>query len=82
MGGPQLRQDAVTFSRRGRVLVLGMLKKVIRCGVCTRVHDVAELLNLKQFVNGTFTFDCPVKKTGGTYQLEQVGTLNVKPVVA
>jgi hypothetical protein len=55
-----------------------MLKKVVRCGVCTRVHDVTALMNLKQLVNGTFTFVCPVKKTNGSYQLEQIGTLNVK----
>ena len=59
-----------------------MPKKVVRCGVCTRVHDLRELINLKQLTNGTFTFDCPVKKTAGTYQLEQVGTLNIKPAAA
>ena len=64
------------------VLVLGMVKKVVRCDVCTRVHDVTALINLKQLVNGTFTFVCPVKKTGGSYQLEQVGTLNTKPAAA
>ena len=63
------------------MVVLGMLKKVVRCGVCTRVHDVAALINLKQLVNGTFTFVCPVKNIGGSYQLEQIGTLNVKPAV-
>ena len=67
--------------RDGCVVVLGMLKKVVRCGVCTRVHDVTALMNLKQLVNGTFTFVCPVKKTNGSYQLEQIGTLNVKPSV-
>jgi hypothetical protein len=58
-----------------------MLKKVVRCAVCTRVHDVSELVDLKQLVNGTFTFLCPVKKTGGSYQLEQVGTLKIKAAV-
>jgi hypothetical protein len=38
-------------------------------------------MDLKQFVNGTFTFICPVKKTSGSYKLEQIGTLDVKPVV-
>ena len=61
------------------VILLSMHKKVVRCGVCTRVHDVTELINLKQLVNGTFTFMCPLKKTAGSYQLEQVGTLNTKP---
>jgi|HubBroStandDraft_1064217.scaffolds.fasta_scaffold89028_2 hypothetical protein len=63
------------------VVVLGMLKKVVRCGVCSRVHDVTSLVDLKQLVNGTFTFVCPVKKTNGSYQLEQIGTLNVKPAL-
>jgi len=63
------------------MVVLGMLKKVVRCGVCTRVHDVTALINLKQLVNGTFTFVCPVKNISGSYQLEQIGTLNVKPAV-
>ena len=58
-----------------------MLKKVVRCGVCTQVHDVTALINLKQLVNGTFTFFCPLRKTAGSYQLEQVGTLNIKPAV-
>jgi hypothetical protein len=59
-----------------------MAKKVVRCEVCTRVHDVTALIDLKQLVNGTFTFVCPVKKTGGSYQLEQVGTLTTKPAAA
>lgn len=58
-----------------------MLKKVVRCGVCTQVHDVTALINLKQLVNGTFTYMCPVKKANGSYRLEQIGTLNVKPTV-
>jgi hypothetical protein len=61
--------------------VLVMLKKVVRCGVCTQVHDVTALINLKQLVNGTFTYMCPVKKANGSYRLEQIGTLNVKPTV-
>jgi hypothetical protein len=64
------------------MLVLGMVKKVVRCEVCTQVHDVTALISLKQLVNGTFTFVCPVKKTGGSYQLEQVGTLNTNPTAA
>jgi hypothetical protein len=64
------------------VVGLGMLKKVVRCEVCTRVHDLTALINLKQLGNGTFTFVCPVKKTGGSYQLEQVGTLNTEPTAA
>ncbi len=64
------------------VVVLGMNKKVVRCGVCTHVHDLTLLLELKELGNGKFTFVCPVKKTAGSYQLEQVGTLPIKPVVA
>jgi hypothetical protein len=56
-----------------------MQKKVVRCSVCTRVHDLTALLDLKQPGNGTFTFVCPVDKTSGTYRLEQIGTLTVKP---
>ena len=59
---------------------LSMLKKVVRCCVCSRVHDVTELIDLKELGNGTFDFVCPLKKTAGSYQLEQVGTLNTKPV--
>jgi hypothetical protein len=62
--------------------MLGMQKKVVRCGVCTRVHDVTALLDLKPLGNGSFTFVCPVKKTGGNYRLEQVGTLTVNPAAA
>jgi len=61
------------------VLVLGMQKKVVRCSVCTRVHDLTELLSLTPVGNGTFTFICPVAKTGGSYRLEQVGTLTIQP---
>ena len=63
------------------VLSLGMLKKVVRCSVCTQVHDVAALLNLKQLVYGTFTFICPLRRAAGSYQLDQVGTLKLKPAV-
>jgi len=55
-----------------------MHKKVVRCDVCARVHDVTDLIDLKKLVNGTFTFMCPLKKTAGSYKLEQIGTLNVK----
>ena len=55
-----------------------MLKQVIRCVVCTRVHDITTLIDLKQLVNGTFTFICPLKKTAGSYKLEQIGTLNLE----
>ena len=64
------------------MLVLGMQKKVVRCSVCTRVHDVMALLDLKRLGNGTFTFVCPVQKIGGSYQLEQIGTLTIKPAAA
>jgi hypothetical protein len=64
------------------VLVLGMQKNVIRCGVCARVHDLTALLELQPLGNGTFTFVCPVQKTGGSYRLEQVGTLHTKPAAA
>jgi hypothetical protein len=56
-----------------------MLKKVVRCDVCTKVHDLTVLLDLRQLGNGTFTFVCPAKKTSGSYQIEQVGTLDIKP---
>ncbi len=56
-----------------------MQKKVVRCSVCTRVHDITALLDLKPLGNGTFTFLCPVKETAGSYQLEQIGTLTIKP---
>ena len=59
-----------------QVLVLGMLKRVVRCSVCGKVHDLTELVDLRQVGNGTFTFVCPAKQTGGSYQIEQVGTLN------
>ena len=42
-----------------------------------RVHDLTELLDRVQFVNGSSTFVCPVKKTPGSYRLENIGTLNV-----
>ena len=53
-----------------------MKKQVVRCSVCIKVHDVTELLELKAQLNGTSTFICPVKKTPGSYRLENVGTLN------
>jgi hypothetical protein len=62
--------------------MLGMQKKVVRCGVCARVHDITALLELQPLGNGTFTFVCPVKKTGGAYRLEQVGTMHIKPAAA
>jgi len=37
------------------------------------------LLDLRQLGNGTFTFVCPAKKASGSYQIEQVGTLDIKP---
>ncbi len=61
------------------LLVLAMIKKVVRCSVCIKVHDIADLLNLKQALNGNSTFICPVKKTAGSYRLENVGTLNIQP---
>jgi hypothetical protein len=59
-----------------------MQKKVVRCSVCTHVHDVTALLDLKPLGTGRFTFICPVRKTGGSYQLEQIGTLTIKPSAA
>jgi hypothetical protein len=56
-----------------------MLKRVVRCSVCTKVHDLALLIDLREVGNGTFTFICPAKKTAGSYQIEQVGTLDIKP---
>jgi hypothetical protein len=56
-----------------------MLKRVVRCSVCTKVHDLTELLDLREVGNGTFTFVCPTKNTAGSYQIEQVGTLDIKP---
>jgi hypothetical protein len=45
------------------------------------VHDLAELINREQLVNGTSTFICPVKKTAGSYKLEQIGTLKKPDLV-
>lgn len=58
------------------VLRSGMGKQVVRCIVCTRVHDLRELLDTKKFPNGTTTFTCPVKSQPGSYKLENVGTIN------
>ena len=58
-----------------------MVKTVVRCSVCSRVHDLAELINREQLVNGTSTFICPVKKTAGSYKLEQIGTLKKPDLV-
>jgi len=49
-----------------------MFKQVVRCSVCMRVHDVTELLNKKQLVNGSVTFTCPTKMTVGNYTHEEV----------
>ena len=57
-----------------------MLKKVVRCDVCTRVHDVADLLNLVHGLNGRSTFICPKTKRAGTYKLENVGSIHTKEV--
>lgn len=59
---------------------MGMNKKVVRCNVCSKVHGLDDLLNLKQLFNGTCTYICPVTKVAGTYRLESVGTLNLKPI--
>lgn len=64
------------------LLLLGMLKKVVRCSVCMRVHDLTELLERVQQANGTSTFVCPVKKTAGTYRLENISTLDVQPAAS
>jgi hypothetical protein len=56
-----------------------MSKKVVRCSVCARVHDVTELIDLKQLTNGIFNFTCPSRKLPGTYKLENIGTLQIKP---
>lgn len=61
------------------MVLLDVIKKVVRCSVCARVHDLNELLDVKEFYNGRFTFTCPVNKTTGTYRIENVGTLHVKP---
>ena len=58
------------------MLLSGMGKQVVRCNVCSRVHDVRELLEVHQLSNGTITFICPAKKKAGTYKIESVGTLN------
>jgi hypothetical protein len=59
-----------------------MVKQVVRCSVCARVHGVTELLNREQLVNGTSTFVCPIKKTAGTYKLEEIGTLRTPDFVS
>jgi hypothetical protein len=46
------------------------------------VHDLTELIDLQQVGNGTFTFLCPLRKTAGSYKIEQVGTLHTKPSLA
>jgi hypothetical protein len=43
-----------------------------------RVHDLTELIDRVQSVNGSSTFICPVKKTSGSFRLENIGTLNVE----
>jgi len=55
-----------------------MLKQVVRCSVCLRVHEVYELLDKKQLVNGSVTFTCPFKKTVGHYRIENLGTWHTK----
>ena len=55
-----------------------MLKQVVRCSVCMRVHDVTELLHKKQLVNGSVTFTCPTKLTMGHYRIENIGTWRIK----
>ena len=43
-----------------------------------RVHDVTELLNKRQLVNGSVTFTCPTKMTVGHYRIENLGTWHKK----
>jgi hypothetical protein len=57
-----------------------MTRKVVRCCVCARVHNLTELQNIEHLPNGTTTFTCPVKKESGSYRLENVGTINPIPV--
>jgi hypothetical protein len=52
-----------------------MVKQVVRCSVCMRVHDVTELRDKKQLVNGSVTFTCPFKMTVGNYRIENLGTM-------
>ena len=67
------------FGLRRSVLRCVMFKNVVRCSVCARVHDVTELIDVKQLTNGVSTFTCPVRKLPGTYKLENIGTLQIKP---
>ena len=55
-----------------------MVKQVVRCSVCMRVHDVTELLHKRQLVNGSVTFTCPTKMTVGHYRIENLGTWHTK----
>ena len=55
----------------------GMIKQVVRCSVCMKVHDITELVDRQQSLNGSCTFICPQKKTSGSYRLENVGTLKM-----
>jgi hypothetical protein len=55
-----------------------MVKQVVRCSVCMRVHDVTELLDKRQLVNGSVTFTCPYKMTVGNYRIENLGTWRTK----
>jgi len=43
-----------------------------------RVHEVTELLDKKQLVNGSVTFTCPYKMTVGNYRIENLGTWHPK----
>jgi hypothetical protein len=51
-------------------------KQVVRCSVCTRVHDLRDLLDIQHLANGMTTFTCPVRMNRGVYALESVGTLS------
>jgi hypothetical protein len=63
------------------VSVKRMNKQVVRCSVCTRVHDLKELIDREQLSNGTSNFICPVRKTAGSYKLEQIGTIQTPDLV-
>lgn len=59
-----------------RVVLSIVTRKVIKCSVCGRFHNLTELINPKHLPNGTTTFTCPVKILEGRYSLENVGTIN------
>jgi len=80
-GSRQHPGDGAAMDRGGVRVTQGVVlsivtRKVVKCGVCGRVHNLTELINPKHLPNGTTTFTCPVKILEGSYSLENVGTIN------